>query len=623
MLKSHSHTPQRLVMKSRHELLLALLATYLHRVAYPFFDGTLQHEFQLPMVAWLRDPSLFPSDPIREAFANFPSLFWRAVAWLTNWFELQTLLLIGLFVSHFLAFWGLTRMIAREVPEAKFLAILLLGIALSPILTLEAPFGGGGEIFGGLMTQTKLGGALAIWAALCLLEGRWVWGALLLGLMLYIHVLLAVQLGFAFLVFLWRDWHHARRQIIGAGSILLLFGLGWLVLWPQALRVEYPAGYVETLLMHYPYHSVLSTRPAYQLQLGVFVLAGMIAVIALAIRRGVTRNHRLELLVASMLVPILLGIFVGEWLRVPKLMLLQLLRADTYLILFGLVLVSIYGFRLLVALWNQAPAAAVLLAVSAMLYPLAEGRALPTFLTVAAVVAADRQHRFDHVCRWLVEKHPWIGWAPLVFAFGAAGMLWWRGSLDPARVTILFAMASAPLVYASRRRATAVQTRTFAVLGSLVVLVGSVALLVKPAAMFWHPIRPVTAIEAAWREVQTWARENTSKDTVFLVPPFPGSFRIFSQRSCWVSWRDGDIFWIYPPYAPEWRRRFAALGLPLTPGHLDPEAITAAYRKLSWERLSALARENNLRYVVQHADVPYEVAPVWSNELFAIYLVEK
>ncbi|MCL6481854.1 MAG: hypothetical protein K6U02_09010 [Firmicutes bacterium] len=610
-------------MKSRHELLLALLATYLHRVAFPFLYGVGQHQFPLPMVAWLRDPSLFPNDPIREAFAIFPSLFWRAVAWLTNGLELQTLLLIGLFLFHFLSFWGLTRMIARDVPDARFLTILLLGIALSPMLTSEAPFGGGGGIFGGLMTQTTLAGTLAIWAVFCLLEGRWVWGALLLGLMLHIHVLLAVHLGFVFLAFLWRDWYPHRRQIIGAGSILLLFGLGWLVLWRQALRAEYPEGYVETLLMHYPYHLVLSMRPVYYLLLGLFVLAGMIAVVVLAIRRGVTRNHRFELLVASLLVPILLGVLVGEWLRVPKLMLLQLLRADTYLILFGLVLVAMYGFRLLVALWNQAPAAAVLVAVPAMLYPLAEGRALPAFLIVAAGVAADRQHRFDRVCRWLAQKHPWMGWAPLIFAFGAAGVLWWRGSLDPARLTILFAMASAPLVYRSRARAAAIQTRTFAVLGSLVVLVGSVALLVRPVAMFWRPIRPLPEVEAAWREVQIWARENTSKDTVFLVPPFPGGFRIFSQRSCWVSWKDGDIFWVYPPYAPEWRSRFAALGLPLTVGHLDPEAITAAYRKLSWERLSELARGNNLRYIVQHADIPYEVAPVWSNEIFAIYLVAK
>lgn len=616
-LSSTRHTIQ-----LRHELLLGLLATYLHRAAYPFYYGSGQHEFQLPMVAWLRDPSLFPGDPMREAFAGFPSLFWRTVAWLCTWFELETILLIGLFVSHFLAFWGLARMIARDLPDTRFLAIVLLGLALSPFLTMAAPFGGGGGIFGGLMTQTTLAGGLAIWAAICLLEGRWVWGALLLGLMLHIHVLLAVYLGFAFLAFAWFDWRHHRRQIIGAVSLLLLFGVGWLALARRALQAEYPEGYVEALLAHYPYHLVLSTRPAYELLLGLFFLAGMTAVVVLAVRRGIVRDHRLELLVTSMLVPILLGTVVGEWLRMPKLLLLQLLRADTFLTLFGLVLVPIYGFRLLVALWNLAPAAALLVSVPALLYPLTEGRALPTFLTVAAVVAADSRHRFDRVCRWLVGNRIVVGIALFFFAFIVAGVLGWRGSLDPGKLTILFAAASAPAVYASRLRAAAIQTRTLATLGAWVVLIGSAMLLVDPA-MVRRPVRPPAAAEAAWREVQNWARENTPKDAVFLVPPFPGGFRVFSQRSVWVSWRDGDIFWIYPSYAPEWRRRIAALGLPYLPGHVDVEAITAAYRKLSWEQLSQLARENHLPYVIQYADVPYPVAPVYSNEAFAVYHVVK
>ncbi len=614
--------PTRLAVQPRHELLLALLATYLHRAAYPFYYGVGQHEFQLPMVAWLRDPTLFPGDPMREAFAGFPSLFWRTVAWFTNWFALETILLIGLFVSHFLAFWGLARMIARDLPDIRFLAIILVGLAFSPFLTMAAPFGGGGGIFGGLMTQTTLAGGLAIWAAVCLLEGRWIGGTLLLGLMLHIHMLLAVYLGFAFLAFAWFDWRYHRRQIIGAGSLLFLFGAGWLALARRALQVEYPEGYVEALLAHYPYHLVLSTRPTYELLLGIFFLVGMTTVVVLAVRCGIIRDHRLELLVASMLVPILLGTVVGEWLRIPKLLLLQLLRADTFLILFGLVLVPIYGFRLLVTLWNSAPAAAVLVSMPALLYPLTEGRALPVFLTIATVVAADPRHRFDRVCRRLVGNLTPVGVALFVFAFVAAGTLWWRGSLDPGKWTILFAAATAPAVYSSRLRAAAVQARTLAVLGSWVVLFGSAMLLVEPA-MLGRPVRLPTSEEAAWREVQNWARENTSKDAVFLVPPFPGGFRVFSQRSCWVSWRDGDIFWIHPSYAPEWRRRISVLGLPYVPGHVDMEAITAAYRKLSWEQLSKLARENHLPYIVQYADVPYPVAPVYSNEAFAVYHVAK
>lgn len=603
------------------EILLALLATYLHLVAFPFYYGVGQHEFQLPMVAWFRDPSLFPGDPMRNAFANYPSIFWHLVAWLTRWFPVEAILFTGLFVSHFLVFWAVTRIVSRCVSQGRFVAVVVIAVGLSPLLVTPTPFGGGGGIVGGLMTHTSFAGALSLWAGAFLLEGRWIRASMLLGLVIHTHLLLGVYLGFAFLVFLWPDWRERRGSIFAAGGILLLFGLAWLYVARRALGVEYPEGYVDALLIHYPYHLVLSTRSVYDLLRGLFVLAGIGAIVGLMHWRQAVREPRLELLVASMLIPILLGVFVGEFFRVPHLLLLQLLRADTFLFFFGVLLVQIYGARLLTRLWNEAPAAGVLAGIPAILFPLGEGRALPAFLILTTLVAADRRNRFDRLCRWLARFRLLTRLALTIFVVAGAALFLWRGSLQPDRLVILLAVVSGPLVHILDASPYPIRARRLAVAGSATVLACSVVLLVGNVCLFWRPVRPLTPEEAAWREVQLWAKENTPKDTVFLVPPFPGGFRVFSQRSCWVSWRDGDIFWLYPPYTSEWRRRISALGLPQSIGHVDMEAITAAYHNLPWERLREIARDNNLLYIIQYADVRYEAVPVFSNEKFSVYPV--
>jgi hypothetical protein len=196
-----------------------------------------------------------------------------------------------------------------------------------------------------------------------------------------------------------------------------------------------------------------------------------------------------------------------------------------------------------------------------------------------------------------------------------------RDSLEPDKLVILLALVSGPLIYILGTRPYPIRVRRLVIAGGVAVLAGSVAVLVENISLFWRPVRPLTSVEAAWREVELWAKENTPRDTVFLVPPFPDGFRAFSQRSCWGSWEDGNIFWLHPSFAREWRRRITALGLPQTVGHPDWEAIAAAYRKLSWERLREIARDNNLQYIIQYADVRYEAVPVFSNEKFSVYPV--
>ena len=69
--------------------------------------------------------------------------------------------------------------------------------------------------------------------------------------------------------------------------------------------------------------------------------------IVLAANLGLARHRRLELLVGFFLLPFLLGAFIGELFPYPSLIRLHLLRSESFLLMFSMVLVQIYGARIL------------------------------------------------------------------------------------------------------------------------------------------------------------------------------------------------------------------------------------------------------------------------------------
>jgi hypothetical protein len=134
-----------------------------------------------------------------------------------------------------------------------------------------------------------------------------------------------------------------------------------------------------------------------------------------------------------------------------------------------------------------------------------------------------------------------------------------------------------------------------------------------------NPIEPPDSRTAAWFEIQKWAKNNTSNDERFLVPPRPAGFRAFSERPIWTDDRDGDFIFTYPEYTDTWLSRMASIGVRLTDGDSFSRKIQNQYKGRSWKDLLAVARENDLHYIVQFSDVNYNVVPVYKNAWFAAY----
>lgn len=557
-------------------LLPGLLGAYLNCVVYGFVYGRINHDFQLPLLNWLRNQSLYPNDPIRESFLRFPIGYETAIAYFSRWFTTEHILFASFLLTKLIFFLALARLVAGAVKDGRLVACIVASVALSGFLEQHMPFGAS-DVLKPVETHSSLAFAVLLLAGVLLVEGRWLVAGLLLGLTTYVNALLVLHNLFAFAAFALLDWRQRRREILLASLLAGALFISWLLMSPQIVPTQFPADYVQMLLQFYPFHLTLQSHSASDLLSGFGLLAAMACMVGVVARMGLSRHRRLEVLAASFLVPVSLGALAGWCFLTPHVARLQLLRADAFLFLYGIVLLQNYAANLLVSGSALRSATTVFLGSLGILLPnLLLLLALPAFFLCLLV---------------------WYG-LPLT-----------RSELRNSR-------GSATAEVISNRGFPGL---TAAVLG---VALAVMAVVVTPrASRLWNFVVEQPPPEMDWREIQQWAKMNSPLDTQFLVPTWPPGFRAFSERSSWGEWKDGNQGYYFPPMTDIYRQRMAALGIRPGSVWIGFEAMRDNFKRLSWERLVDIARENHLRYIVQYRDVAYPVPPAFANNTFAIYKV--
>jgi hypothetical protein len=604
-------------VKFRNLLVIALLGAYVNAVGFGFAFGVGNHAIQLPHVNWLKDPSLYPGDSVTGYFLRYPSFFWHAIAFGAKWADVQTLLFLTFTLTKVIFFLALVHLVSIFISDLRIIATICITVALSPVLNSLTPFGYS-DLLEALSTHSSLAVALLFWLAPCLIERRWLAVGVLLGVTAHINAMFVLYALFGVAVFAFIDQRRMPLRIVGAGVIFAaLFSL-WALLSSGKLPAGYPSSYVETLLMIYPQLVTLRFHPLPTLIHGASIVAGACLVILILRRLQMARNRRLELLALVFVIPVLMGALIGEFFPHPQLMRLQFLRADTFLVLFCVLCIQIYGAKV-VTESGRRPATAIFTAVAAILFPLSQGLGYFLLLAFACMLWFDKRDTFENLIAWAAGKRL-IQYAVAIGAVAGLGVtIWVRPSLRSDYLLVLAAFGGAYLFSALKRRSFVAAphqiTSVACCLALLIAFVGAV----PRVSSLWNPVTPPDSMMAAWIDVQQWAKQNTARDDMFLVPPHPGGFRAFSERPVWTEHKDKDMIFTYPEYTDTWRSRIAALGVRLNIGLNRQDTMLKAYQAQSWSYLSGLARENNAHFIVQFTDVSYDQPPVFENAWFKVY----
>jgi len=619
MMNDTGERPMRIhLARVPRSAMLSLVAAYANIVGYGFAYGTYNHEFDLPLVNWLRDPSLYPNDPITKAFARFPTIFWPIVAYLSHWMSTERVIFLFFLLTKLLFFTAVVRLVGARVKDEVLAACIVLAVALSPFLNDLTPLGAS-NILDATQTHTSLTVALLIWVGCFLLEGCWVPAAVLCGLTIYLDALFYVFMLFVFATFAVLDWRSRRPAILLAGLLGATISVPWLLLSRTAIFLEYPKGYVEALLAFYPFHLSLRSHEIYELlsAAGLMLAAGLIVVAAR--RTRVPRDTRLERLTASFLIPVFLGSLFGEFFLTPTLARLQLLRADSFLVLYLILLIQIYGAILLRASTGS-PAMTFLLAALAILMPLSDSLGLVWPFLICVFFWARHSEPFENLCRTVARSSRTR--SMILCALLAGIVLAGKADADwiSTVVILLLVLGACLFVYRGADRSSIIPMsrlmRAVSALALVMIAVGTVPSLQS----FWRPTIAPTQLQRDWRAVQDWAKTNTPQDAMFLVPTYPGGFRAFSERSSWGEWKDGQAMYHYPPFKDEYRRHMMPVGYSWGKW-MGTKAITETYKHLPWNQLLAIARQNHLSYIIQFRDVICPAIPLFANQGYAVYKV--
>lgn len=551
---------------------LALLGTYLNAFAYGFkYPLGGDYDFQLPLLNWLRNPSLYPRDPIREAYSRFPTLFWPVVAALSNHFSTGHILFAFFILSKVLFFLAFGGLVTAAVRERLLAACVIAALSLSPLLNASMPFGAG-RVLVDVQTHASLGTAMLFLTGILLVFGRW-WSAVTLGaLSVYVDALPFLHTLPAFALFALLDWRKQKRSICIAATVGAIICVPWLLLSRHSLAVSFPKDYLQGILLFFPFHSTIRFDATSNLLKGAAILgvAGWMCFVARRTRIG--RRLRLEALAASYLLVVLLGVVVGEVHLTPDIARLCLPRADAFLIPYAIVLIQIYGANLLSCESGHGPLTDLLLGISAILLPLSIHLVMPFLLLMLVFRVLPRE---------------------------LLGGVWHRisGSITNRQ----------PVV-----------PKEFATALCSVALVLAGLHIVPSAGCLWHFARQPLPGEHGCYEVQQWARTHTALNARFLVPPLCG-FRSISERSSWGEWKDGTAAFHYPPFADVFLRREADFGIRPGPNWPDLGFIQENYKRQSWNHLRTIAIQNHLDYIVQFRDVSYPAEPIFADSWYAVY----
>jgi hypothetical protein len=117
-------------------------------------------------------------------------------------------------------------------------------------------------------------------------------------------------------------------------------------------------------------------------------------------------------------------------------------------------------------------------------------------------------------------------------------------------------------------------------------------------------------------ELYAWARTQTNVDTLFLIPPGLGRFRLLARRAVVIDTKS-------PPLRPDllarWYARLCAATL-AQPGPTARE-LEVRYAALTGEQLTEVARTFDADYIVVARDLAFGASPVFRNAKFAVYRV--
>ncbi len=526
----------------------------------PYRFGINDHEFILPFLDRMSNPSLYPNDLIAGMEPYYASLLWKFIHWL------EIMLPVGrewIFFGMYSALLYSSFLLIGLIIEKLFRSVAAFVFTLAPLLYLQMGLGGFDLISDQLLNRFASLPFLLL-AVYLALKNRPVKVAVILALTFLIHPISGL---YAWLFF--------------AGGFLLnqslrLTGKFFLTQLPFFLTV---AGFTfykkisgESPLASFPFlaphdwYEILHIRSSHHLFPETWYYETTlyeIALILIGLFIWIYSNHPLrKFFMGGYFSIILLLLFNYVFtILIPVSMVIQLSLMRSSVLLLLLSYMTITGF---------------------ITYYAREGRYNVALLLLIPVFAmVKNSNRFQLI------------WPQVLLVLAAALLLY----------IAAFRFRKKQLIYAGIAM----------VLGVSLYESFLIASRLGPMDRNTHQI-------PAWKDVQQFAHQHTPVDALFIVPPESSGFRMLSKRASYGDWKDGAMIFYDYDFALEWMQRMKNLGITIDEkGHRTSHYHTLKYG--DFKQVSDRFKEaTNGIYIVTLAGHTLEKGTiVYENDTYRIY----
>jgi hypothetical protein len=194
-----------------------------------------------------------------------------------------------------------------------------------------------------------------------------------------------------------------------------------------------------------------------------------------------------------------------------------------------------------------------------------------------------------------------------IFDWGVQGTMIGLGCVLLFLIMIKLPEASLPLA----------KNPSFCIIGALVFLVlfDSGLLIYRGGAeIYYHGY--VRGERDPWADLQIFAKENSHKDALFIVPPYCNDFGLYSERATLGDWAEGaNILYMDNTFAREWLVRMKDLGW------RELYGAEEGYNGLSTEEILSVAHKYGADFVVTEKPKQFELDTLYENKQFMLYRI--
>ena len=120
-----------------------------------------------------------------------------------------------------------------------------------------------------------------------------------------------------------------------------------------------------------------------------------------------------------------------------------------------------------------------------------------------------------------------------------------------------------------------------------------------------------------WVDIQLWAKNNTPNDSLFIVPPYLESFRLYSERPILADWKDGGAGFFSPNFLKIWWGRMEELGI--SRQNYSDTYQRQAYNSLTPAKAAELLKKYNAKYIIFEKQPQHDLMKKYENDYFTVY----